>query len=84
MRNFLLGLSIAGAFIAGSLFSGGSPQSADAQQGVQRWEYHCTEGYNASTIMERANAAGASGWEMVSAVGSTRVAGLWCFKRPRR
>ena len=59
MRNFLLGLSIAGAFIAGSLFSGGSPQSADAQQGVQRWEYHCTEGYNAPTIMERANAAGA-------------------------
>ena len=83
MRNFLLGLSISGAFIAGSLFTGGRPPTADAQA-TQRWEYHCTEGFNAPTIMERANHAGASGWEMVGAVASPRTHGLWCFKRPRR
>lgn len=57
-------------------------QTGPAAAGLQRWEYFCTEGYNAETIIERANQAGAQGWEMVAGLGSPRVHGLWCFKRP--
>lgn len=85
MSGLILGLSLSAAYILGCATSQVVP-GATAQPpppGVQTWAYECTDGYNAGTITERANALGAQGWEMVAAVGSERVRGLWCFKRPR-
>ena len=83
MAGLLLGLSLSAAYILGCA-TAPVVQNATAQPapaGSQRWAYECTEGYNAATINERANALGAQGWEMVAGLGSTRVNGLWCFKR---
>jgi hypothetical protein len=81
-RGFALGLSLSIAYFVGCATARvTTPPVANAQAGAQRWEYFCTDGYNDETIMERANEAGAQGWEMIAGVGSTRVAGLWCFKR---
>ncbi len=90
--SFLLGLSLALAYILGCATSRmAEPSNANAQYAappppagaaVQRWSYQCTDGYNAETINERANTLGQQGWEMVAGLGSTRVQGLWCFKRP--
>jgi len=74
------GLSLCAAYALGSAPHIITPASAQTPPG-RRWEYQCADGYNASTIMERANALGAKGWEMSGAVGSERVPGLWCFKR---
>jgi hypothetical protein len=81
---FLLGLSLAGAYILGCATSSYVEPPAAAQQQYtppvgHRWAYFCTEGRNAQTINERANAAGAEGWEMVTS-GVDRL-GIWCFKR---
>lgn len=85
---FVLGLSLAGAYILGCATSRVVQPSAQAQLApwspLQRWEYFCADGFSPPTIMERANAAGREGWEMVAGVGSHRVTGIWCFKRPRR
>ena len=85
LGTLVIGLALLVAYLIGCATARvGPPQVASAQApaGVARWEYFCTEGYNAGTIMERANEAGQAGWEMAGAVGSQRVAGLWCFKRP--
>lgn len=85
-KPFVLGLSLAVAYVVGCATARVAPTPmavAQAPVGMSRWEYFCTDGYNADTIMQRANQAGAEGWEMVGGVGSTRVPGLWCFKRPR-
>jgi len=91
VKHFWYGLSISFAFIIGCLAAPAIVQPLTAQTtavvrtnpaAAQRWEYMCTDGYNAPTITERANQAGAVGWEMVAAVGSPRAPGLWCFKRP--
>ena len=85
LSAFLLGLSLAGAYILGCTTARIVEPTARAQvapPGVQRWEYLCLDGYNAETINQRANEAGPAGWELVAAVGSQRAPGLWCFKRP--
>lgn len=81
----LMALSLGAAYLIGCATARYDSPTASAQPappGVQQWEYSCTDGYNAQTIMERANALGRAGWEMVAGVGSERVRGLWCFKRP--
>lgn len=89
--GLLLGLSLSFAYFLGCAthqYTEAAPASAQtvyaqpASGGAQRWAYQCTEGYNARTIVERANTLGQQGWEMVAGLGSARVAGLWCFKRP--
>lgn len=49
---------------------------------VPTWSYLCFEGEGAADVMEKANQAGARGWEMVSA-GLTRGGTVWCFRQPR-
>ena len=82
---FVLGLSLAGAYILGCATQQVSRPVARAQMpaGAQRWEYSCTaQGNRTADIMARANIEGAAGWEMV-AVNSNGDGGIWCFKRPR-
>lgn len=81
--GFILGLSLSAAYILGCATAQVVPgATAQPAAGGQRWSYQCTDGYNADTITERANALGSQGWEMVGGLGSERVPGLWCFKRP--
>ena len=89
--SFLLGLSLALAYILGCVTSPmASPSPAVAQYAPpatsgtgQAWAYHCVEGYNAETLNQVANDLGAQGWEMVAAAGGGRLRGSWCFKRLR-
>jgi hypothetical protein len=81
---FLLGLSFAAVYVLGCATARIIEPRASAQAmppGAQRWEYLCLDGYNAETINQRANEAGAQGWEMAAALGSDRAPGLWCFRR---
>lgn len=85
LASFVLGLSFAGVYVLGCATARMIESPAFAQSappGVQRWEYQCADGYNVETIERVANEAGAAGWEMTAAVGSDRVAGIWCFRRP--
>ena len=50
--------------------------------GTATWSYLCFSGNSASEVMEKANRAGAQGWEMVSAAPGNHGA-IWCFRQPR-
>jgi hypothetical protein len=86
VSSFLLGLSFAAVYVLGCatarLVEPRVSAQAIAPPGAQRWEYFCADGYNVETVTRVANEAGAAGWEMSGAVGSTRVNGIWCFRRP--
>lgn len=77
---FLLGLSLAAAYVLGCATSHVSRPLAQARvapPGVSSWEYFCTAGRNVGTISERANAAGQGGWELVGVDGEH--GNIWCF-----
>jgi hypothetical protein len=50
--------------------------------GIATWSYLCFSGNSASEVMEKANRAGAQGWEMVSAAPGNHGA-IWCFRQPQ-
>jgi hypothetical protein len=52
-----------------------------APPGVGTWSYLCFSGSSASEVMEKANRAGAQGWEMVSAAPGNHGS-IWCFRQP--
>lgn len=68
---FVLGCGAARAFVV---------PAAHAQT-VQRWEYFCFSELGADDIAQKANVAGAEGWEMVSGAGEN--GDTWCFKRAK-
>jgi|GEM_PF-1236118 len=59
-------------------------QSAEpiAAPGTATWSYLCFSSSSAKDVMEKANRAGAQGWEMVSA-GPGNGGTIWCFRQPR-
>src|SRR5262245_27029376 len=79
------GVGIEMVFLVGCAVGGASSRfvvpPANAQQAANttRWEYFCIDGFNPT---EKANQAGAQGWEMV-AVGGGQPNATWCFKRQR-
>lgn len=75
---FVVGCGVGGA--AGRFVV--PPASAQQAATLTRWEYLCIEEYGATAIMEKANPAGAQGWEMVGGDGAG-VQTSWCFKRPK-
>ena len=88
MRGFLLGLSVALAFIVGCYAgaSGFAVPKAEASYVVeQRWAYFCFAESDVDEIMFKANAAGARGWEMVASSPKQGGNGdaVWCFRQPR-
>ncbi len=88
MRGFLVGISVSVAFIAGALFAGVfnghlvSTASAAPKAG-REWGYLCIQEGNVDQVAYKANAAGARGWEMVSASQSETGEPIWCFRQPR-
>lgn len=88
MKGFLLGLSVSLAFIVGCI-AGSSravvPPAKASYVVEQRWEYFCFAEDRADKVNERANAAGARGWELVAAAAPASGEGdpVWCFRLPR-
>lgn len=90
MRQFLFGLSISLAFIAGSITSQVAHPiipPAYASVPVQRWEYNCkneiTRPWNRDD-MAKLDFMGRQGWELVQqlvGVNGTNY-DVFCFKRP--
>lgn len=78
MKQFVLGLSVSFAFIAGCIAatiaqSSAVPSARATPQGVTRWEYQCTNAWKSA--VDEFNVLGAQGWELVGSDAS-------CFKRP--
>ena len=86
MRQFLLGLGVSVVFVAGCVAGASSlgvPRANAARVEEQRWAYFCFEGATADDVHFKANAAGARGWEMVSAAANADGEIIWCFRQPR-
>jgi hypothetical protein len=46
----------------------------------QKWEYMCTQDDTPDGVADKANKAGAQGWELVLSGGRSSL--IFCFKRP--
>jgi hypothetical protein len=89
IKSFIMGLSVAGAFVLGCVSSQVVVPVAQATTvlfpsfvgtSAQQWEYHCyAGGTDAETIQNEANAAGQENWELI---GAGNGGNTWCFKRP--
>jgi hypothetical protein len=51
-------------------------------QALPTWAYLCVEGRSSREVMEKANYAGAQGWELVAAAPG-EDASVWCFRQAR-
>jgi len=87
MRGFLIGLLVSFAFIGGCVAGAShfAVPSAKASYVVeQRWAYFCFQDSNVDDVNYKANAAGARGWELVTASGTAGGNDtIWCFRQPR-
>ncbi len=80
MRASILGLTLALGFLIALLVSPVLIPNAQAgAPAVKKWQYKCIGAWK--DVEEKANAAGAQGWELVT-VATTPSATKWCFKRP--
>ncbi len=86
MRKFMLGLGLLAVFGVGCVAGAtqlGVPKAKAASE-APRWAYFCFDAASTEDLHEKANAAGASGWEMVSGVPHTEDGGqTWCFRRTK-
>lgn len=87
MKGFLAGLLVSVAFVVGCV-AGASRSAVPSAQAAyvveQRWEYFCFAEDRPEKVVERANAAGARGWEMVAAAARSGDGDpIWCFRLPR-
>jgi len=80
-KSFIVGLSVAGAFMLGCVSASMVVPPARAGTSPQRWEYHCFDEWGADDVTEEANKVGKQGWEMAGG-NSLNTAVTWCFKRP--
>jgi hypothetical protein len=86
MRQFLLGLGVSVVFVAGCVAGASSmavPKARAAYVEEQRWAYFCFDARTADDVHFKANAAGARGWDMVSAAANAEGDIIWCFRQPR-
>jgi hypothetical protein len=89
MRQFLLGLGGCALFVAGCVAGASSlavpkARAAPTTGEEQHFAYFCFDAASAEDIHEKANAAGARGWQMVSGVARADGQGMvWCFKQAR-
>jgi hypothetical protein len=86
MRQFLLGLGVSAVFVAGCVTGASSlgvPRANAAHGDGRSWAYFCFDAATADDVHLKANAAGAKGWEMVSAAPNPDGNIIWCFKQPR-
>ena len=86
MRQFLLGLGVSAIFAAGCVAGASNlavPKAKAAYVEEQRWAYFCFEANTVDDAHFKANAAGARGWEMVSAAANSGGQIIWCVRQPR-
>jgi hypothetical protein len=86
MRQFLLGLGVSAVFAVGCVAGASNfvvPKANAAYVEEQRWAYFCFDAKTSDDVHFKANAAGARGWEMVSAAGTPDGNVIWCFRQPR-
>ncbi len=86
MRQFLLGLSASAVFVVGCVAGASNlmvPKAKAARVEEQRWAYFCFDANTSDDVHFKANAAGARGWEMVSASSNNDGNIIWCFRQPR-
>jgi hypothetical protein len=86
MRQFLLGLGASAIFGVGCVAGASNfvvPKAKAAYVEEQRWAYFCFDASTADDVHFKANAAGARGWEMVSAATNADGEVIWCFRQPR-
>ena len=86
MRQFLLGLGASAIFGVGCVAGASNfavPKAKAASVDDQRWAYFCFDASTADDVHFKANAAGAKGWEMVSAASNANGEVIWCFRQPR-
>ena len=86
MRQFLLGLGASAIFGVGCVAGASNfavPKAKAAYAEEQRWAYFCFDASTADDVHFKANAAGARGWEMVSAATNSDGEVIWCFRQPR-
>jgi hypothetical protein len=84
MRQFLLGLGVSAVFMAGCVAGASSfvvPKAKAAHVEAPRWSYFCFDASTADDVHFKANAAGARGWEMVSAASNGDGEIIWCFRQ---
>ena len=84
-RQVLVGLAVSVVFVAGCVAGStglGVPKAKAAAVVEQRWSYFCFDAASTEDVHVKANAAGARGWEMVSAI-PTSAGSTWCFRQPR-
>jgi len=63
-------------------FARSEPRDPVPPPGIATWSYLCFSGNTAKEVMEKANRAGAQGWEMVSAAPGSQGS-IWCFRQPQ-
>jgi hypothetical protein len=81
-RSVIVASLVAGA-LAVALTSLAQAKSAVVPPPPASWSYLCFDANGAKEVMEKANKAGARGWELVGASpSSTRRSSTWCFKQP--
>lgn len=84
MRKLLLGLGIFAVFAAGCAAGASSwtiSKASAARSAEQRWAYFCFDADSAEDVHTKANAAGARGWEMVTAAPNGAGQIIWCFRQ---
>jgi hypothetical protein len=86
MRQFLLGLGASAIFGIGCVAGASNfavPKAKAASVDGPRWAYFCFDASTAEDVHFKANAAGARGWEMVSAATNSDGEVIWCFRQPK-
>lgn len=90
MRQYLLGTVASVVFavgcVAGATASNWAVPKARAAEGEgQRFAYLCVDALSADELHEKANQAGARGWQMVAGASNTADGRgmVWCFRQPR-
>lgn len=92
IKSFLMGLSLAGAFILGCvsapLMGPAVVPRAQAESytpvdgSTHGWGYRCVTNVRRDTFESQANDFGQSGWELVGSAPDIQDMQFWCFKRP--
>lgn len=79
-----LGLGYTGAQLVPRAYAQGGADRVEPgpAPGVATWAYLCFSGSTSSEVMDKANRAGAQGWELVSAAPG-HGGSVWCFRQPR-
>ncbi len=86
MRHILLGVGLSAVFVAGCVAGAsglGVPRAKAAEGETQRFAYFCFDATSTEDLHEKANQAGARGWQMVSGAAKDGGGTVWCFRQAR-